>query len=246
MQRARRFAPIALMALIGGLALAGCQSNAPDVAVQIGDMRFTNSQVDDIVDQIDGEVLAAAANQPTPSPTPPVGLPKDQFGSIRQRVVQFVVFNELARRYAAEKGLALPTPDYTASASQIGLAANNPYVKLATDNEAYRTLLTSKIAAAAPSEADLREAYARVKKVSPDVPSYDEIKPQLLQLPDLAAGLGLRNELKAATGRYGVSLNPRYEPFELPLAVVSAGQSQIVLVALPLGTSASPAVRDLS
>jgi hypothetical protein len=252
MLRARRFALVALMALLGGAALAGCQGTAPDVAVRIGDTQFTNTQVDDIVDQIDAEVLAAALKQPTPSPSPAVGLPADQFGSLRQRVVQYLVFNELAKRYAAEKGFPLPTSDYASAAPQVGLAPENPFVKLLTDYNAYRTLLMTKIAKPVPTEADLRDAYDRAKRASPDLPSYEEIKPQLPEVSGYLEGLGVRNELDAAAKRYGFDVNPRYEPLEIPVTVVSINASdgsdrqiQVTLVGIPFGGSASPAVRDL-
>ena len=77
------------------------------------------------------------------------------------------------------------------------------------------------------------------------VPSYEVVKPELQSLPELGQGLGLRAELLAAIDRYDIVVNPRYQPLEMPLAAVNGGQSQIVLVSLPLGTSASPAVRDL-
>jgi hypothetical protein len=243
MQRARRFALVALMALMGGFAVTGCQSNASDLAVQVGDARWTNSQVDDIVTRVDVDRVATLKAQPTPTSTPtstatpaapanpatptstedPVGLASEQVGPTRQRVVQFILFNELARRYAAEKGLAFTAPDYTSLAPQLGLPADNPYVKLAADSDAYRTLLLTKVSAAIPTEADLVDAYARVKKASPDAPSYAELKPQLVALPDLGQGIALRAELDAAMKRYGVTLNPRYEPIEIPLIVVSAG-----------------------
>ena len=79
------------------------------------------------------------------------------------------------------------------------------------------------------------------------IPSYEELKPQLQALPALGEGIGLRTELLAAASQYGLVVNPRYQPLEMPLAAVTSGQSQVVLVSLPLGTpSGSPAVRDLA
>lgn len=256
----RRLAPVALLALVGGLALAGCQSTPPSIAARVGDFSITNEQVDHIVDQIDDGVAqarrkqaadqAAAQAEPgaTPAPTEEVeGLAKEQIGDVRATVVQLAVFDELAKRIVADKGLTMPTPDYATSATQLGLSVDNPYVKLAVDADAYRTLLLSKAEALAPTEEDLQAAYRNVVASGGQYPGYDELKPQLLALPELGQGLGLKKELVAAMARYGVVVNPRYQPLSMPLAAVTAGQSQIVLVSASLGGSLdSPAVRDLA
>ena len=250
----RRLASVAVMALVGGIALAGCQATPPRVAAQVGDFSITNEQVDRIVQQIDDEVAAARRKQAqadpsaTPSPLDEVrGLAKEQVGDVRATVVQLIVFDEVARRYAAGKGLSLPAQDYKTAAKQFGLSESNPYIKLAVDADGYRTLLLGKAQPVAPTEADLREAYRKVIASGGQYPSYEELKPQLQAVPELGEGLGLRNEMLAAAATYSVVVNPRYLPLEMPLAAVNGGQSQIVLVSLPLGASAgSPAVRDLA
>jgi hypothetical protein len=252
----RRLASVAVMALVGGIALAGCQATPPRVAAQVGDLSITNEQVDRIVQQIDDEVAASrlkqaqAAVDPSvpPSPLGEVrGLAKEQVGEVRATVVQLIVFDEVARRYSASKGLSLPAQDYQAAAKQFGLSESNPYIKLAVDADGYRTLLLSKAQPVAPTEADLQEAYRKVVASGGQYPSYEELKPQLQAVPELGEGLGLRNEMLAAVATYSVVVNPRYLPLEMPLAAVNGGQSQIVLVSLPLGASpGSPAVRDLA
>jgi hypothetical protein len=253
----RRLASVAVMALVGGLALAGCQAAPSSVAAQIGDFKVTNQQVDQIVQQIDDQVAAARQKQAatqaqaspgvTAAPTASAqGLAANQIGDVRATVVQLAVFDELARRVAVGKGLSLPTQDYKAAAQQIGLNENNPYIKLAVDADGYRTLLLSKAQPATPTEADLQQAYQKVAASGGQVPSYEELKPQLQALPALGEGLGLRTELLAAASQYGLVVNPRYQPLEMPLAAVTSGQSQVVLVSMSLGTSSgSPAVRDL-
>jgi hypothetical protein len=253
----RRLASVAVLALVGGLALAGCQAAPSSVAAQIGDFKVTNEQVDQIVQQIDDQVAAARQKQAatqaqaspgvTPTPTDSAqGLAKDQIGDVRATVVQLAVFDELARRVAAGKGLSLPIQDYKTAAQQIGLNEDNPYIKLAVDADGYRTLLLSKTQPATPTEADLQQAYQKVAAGGGQVPSYEELKPQLQALPALGEGIGLRTELLAAASQYGLVVNPRYQPLEMPLAAVTSGQSQVVLVSMSLGTSSgSPAVRDL-
>jgi hypothetical protein len=247
----RRLASVAALALVGGLALTGCQAASSSAAVQIGDFSITNERVDQIVGQIDREVAAARQSQqasatPAATPTGEVeGLAKEQIGDVRADVVRFSAFNELSRRLVADKGLSLPAQDYKAAAAQIGLSEDNPYIKLAVDANAYRTLLLSKAQVATPTEADLRSAYDSAVASGAQVPSFEETKPQLQQLPELGQGLGLRKEMLDAAARFNVRVNPRYQPLDVPLAVVGNGQTQFVLVSLPLGSPASPAVRDL-
>ena len=64
----RRLASVAMMALVGGLALAGCQTAPPTVAAQIGDFSITNEQVDRIVGQIDAQVAVARQKQAQATP----------------------------------------------------------------------------------------------------------------------------------------------------------------------------------
>ena len=127
--------------------------------------------MDRIVQQIDDEVAASrlkqaqAAVDPSGPPSPlgeVQGLAKEQVGDVRATVVQLIVFDEVARRYAASKGLSLPAQDYQAAAQQFGLSESNPYIKLAVDADGYRTLLLSKAQPVAPTEADLLEAYRKV------------------------------------------------------------------------------------
>ena len=49
MQRARRLAPIAVVAALGIIALTGCRAQ-PDVAAYIGDRQITENQVTGILD----------------------------------------------------------------------------------------------------------------------------------------------------------------------------------------------------
>lgn len=262
----RRLASIAFLMVMGSLGLSGCQAGSPDVAAEMGEFRLTHERVDQIVEQLDAEVAAQRAGPGAPgaSGTPgaapdaqgaapdarPRGLPAETIGEVRATVVQLAVFNELARRYAADHELALPRQDYASAAAQSGLAADNAYLRLGVDADAYRELLLDKVEPVQPAEADLREAYQRVL-ASGQVgePEYDQLKPALVERPELTKGLGLRAALAAAAQQYGVVVHPRYQPIEMPLGVVSAGQNgqnQIVLVAMPLGAvTGSPAVRDL-
>ncbi len=233
MHRARRLVPAAILAVLAGLALTGCRTQ-PGIASYVGDTRLTDNEVEQLVTTIETDVKNAGGT-----------LQKEAYGNIRQLVVQLTVFTEIAKRYAAEKGLTLPAQDYETAAQQFGLPVTDPFVKLAVDSDAYRTLLLENAQPANPTEADLRDAYDRVVASGVQEISFEQLKDQLAALPQLRSGVGLRNELAAAADRYGVSVNPRYQPVEMPLSGVPGQSGEIWLVALPLGaTGGTPAVVD--
>jgi hypothetical protein len=225
MQRVR-LGFVAAVALVGTLALAGCQHD-PDRALQMGDVTLDNAQVEAAADRFASEL----ANSPS-------GI-ADPVGAVRRSVVQLTVFNELARRYAQEKGITLPEPDYAASAEALGAPEDDPYVRLNAETSAYLTALRTQAAPQTPTEADMQEVYARyVELAGADAAPYDQIKQALLELPEYAQSLGLRTELLAALDRYGLTVNPRYTPLEFPLFSVSQGQ--LVLVNMPMGDQGTP------
>src|SRR5262245_37383367 len=118
----RRIAGVTALVLGAGLALVGCQAT-PGTAAYVGDSRFTDNQVDQMVDQIDADVLKVQPEQNG----------KIDFGNLRQLLVRLQVFDALAARYAQEQHIDVPARDYAAAAQQIGLPADDPYVRLSTD-----------------------------------------------------------------------------------------------------------------
>src|SRR6266545_1772312 len=68
-----------------------------------------------------------------------------------------------------------------------------------------------------PTDADKREIFASL--VDQDVVRADEYEAVKNQIdsPQLRAALGLRPVMKDALHRYGVSVNPRYQPLSLPV-----------------------------
>jgi hypothetical protein len=144
----------------------------------------------------------------------------------------------------ADLKVSVPTPDYKAAAGQIGLSVDNPYIKLAVDSDTYRTLLFANVPAQTPTQADFKGAYDKVVASGAQVGTFDQVLPQLQGLTEFGQGLGLRAKMTEALNTYNVVVNPRYRPLELP--IVAVGQSgQILLVSVPIGTTGSPAVRDL-
>jgi hypothetical protein len=186
-----------------------------------------NTQVEAAADPFAARVLSAES-----------GL-EDPVGTLRQSVVQLTIFNELARRYAQEKGITLPQPDYAGSAAALGAPEQDAYVRLNAETAAYLPALREQATPKAPTEAEMQAVYSRYADLAGEnAAPYDQIRTALLELPEYSQSLGLRTELLAALDRYGVTVNPRYSPLEFPLYSVSQGQ--LVLVDLPLGDQGTP------
>jgi hypothetical protein len=263
MLRVRRFVLLAVLTLSGGIALTACQS-APGLAAQVGGVRLTDERVEEIVEQIDNTLLSQDQERIDSAGTPPAGetvaaprgLPSGVFGDVRQDIVEFTVFNELARVYVQEKGLTWTPPDYAQASQQVGLAPQRapdgttvfkPSVVLYADTVSYHQLLSSSAQRAEPTEADLRDAYNRALAAGAIDPaiSFEQVRGELRQLDQMQTGVWLRNELAGVAERIGVTVNPRYRPLEIATGSLAQQSGQVILVALPLGEqNGTPAVRE--
>jgi hypothetical protein len=230
MQRVRfGFVVVALAGLLG---LSGCQSH-PTEGVQIGDVRVSDAQIEATAQRFAADLASQNSDF------------KDPVGQVRQSVAELTVFNELARRYAREKGIELPTPDYDTAAASYGAAADDPFVRLNAETSTYLTALREHATPRQPTEAEMQDVYRKYVELAGDqAQPYEAIKQALQDLPEYPQALGLRTELLAAMDRYGVAVTPRYRPLNVPLLAVSQGQ--LVLVDLPMGDQGTGAVRDVS
>ncbi len=231
--RFHRVVSVVVLALVAGLSLVGCQSQ-PGTALYVGDTRYTDDQIDSMVRTIQGNVDKAAPGQSFPQ------------GDLRVVVVQLVVFNELAKRYAADHGITVPPADYNAASADIGLPPDDPLVRLSADEDAYRTALLASVPPVQPAEPDVRAAYDKLVHDGADLAPYAQVGPEIAKLSSFPGGLTLKAALAQTADRYAVGVSPRYQPLELPLTSVNLGKSY-ALVSLPVGQigGGSPAVSDI-
>ncbi len=234
MQRAR-LGSVVVLALVGLLGLSGCQNN-PNQGIRIGDVTVSDAQIEATAQRFATDLAAKNSDF------------KDPVGQVRQSVAELTVFGEAARRYAREKGIELPAPDYEGTAASYGAPADDPFVRLNAETSTYLTALREHATPQPPTEAEMQDVYRRYSELAQsagqDVQPYDAIKQALQELPEYSQALGLRTELLAALDRYGLTVTPRYQPLNVPLLAVSQGQ--LVLVDLPMGDQGTGAVRDVS
>jgi hypothetical protein len=225
---ARRLLAVVASAGLALAALTGCRLEAGNAAF-VGDANVTQVRVDSVVNRLaqDGYKITDANR-----------------GDFRKAVVGDLLFTALAKRYAADKGYPAPAVDYQSAAQQSGLPANDPYLRMRVESQAYQQLLQQHSTPVAPTEADFQEMYHRLTAEGV-TGSYEQIKPELQRINSIAPGLGLRRDLASAVHKYNVQVNPVFGAVEYPLVQVqdSSGQS-FILVTLPLGDNASPAVVD--
>jgi len=240
MQRVRALS--VTLALVGLLALSGCQNDPSNVA-SINGTTLTETTVQDAVRAVETNYQA----------TPPQTAHQRSRADIYQLIVGFKVATEAAKRLAEEKGFPAPTPDYKASAAFYELPDTDPLVKAHAEFTAYRDLLQRAVNPATPTEEDMRAVYdryaAEARAANQEPAPYDtDVRPALLESADYRSALGLRDELVAAFDRFGLAVNPKYAPVRVPLYGIpnrNFANDELLLVELPvhLGTGA---VADVS
>jgi hypothetical protein len=237
MQRVRRLAFVAVLALAAGLVLSGCRSQ-PGAAIYIGSAKYTEKYVDGLSDQL-------------------TKLPGLSRGDGRRTIVQWIVIRDLGKRMVSDKNWAPPQVDEQAASSQFMdamqgdpalaqkvIAAIRPLIRLYAQYQGYIAAAQEHVTPAKPTDADYADLYARAKaaglvQAGMDEATYREnLGPQNEEL--LASNLGLRNLYSDVIKKSDVSINPKYAPAELTLLHDSNNNP---LVVIPLNAKAGqPAV----
>jgi hypothetical protein len=222
---------ITALALVGALALAGCARSTED-ALRVGDVSVTTTQIDDTVSAF----LTRLGENGTPG--------VDTVAGVRQFAVRATVFTEVARRYAQEQSVSVPEPDYEAVAQELQLSTDDPLVRIAAEARAYADALLADAQPRTPTEDEMRKVYDDfVALVGPDAATYEQVRAELIDWPQFGKALAVRDGLTEAAQRYGVTVNPLYQPLEF--ALLQTGQSgELTVVTLPLGEQGTGAVRS--
>jgi hypothetical protein len=223
MQRVRRLASIAVIAVLGTTVLAACRSDS-SVAVYLGERKITEDEVTSVVEDArrrapspGGDAAAGGAGVTAPS---------------RSEVVRVLVLGDVCRRLTAERDLRSSDPvDPERLAAQLNLPTGSRYVQqLAELYTCLSAVPTDQ--QVTPTDAELADLVARGRKagvVSPDERDEDA-KNRLSQGPQLGMALSQRKVLAEALDREDVVVSPRYRPLEFPLLSFSDGSAAISLL----------------
>jgi len=202
MQRVRRLRAIVAIAAVGVLAvagLAGCRSE-PNVAAYVGDTRFTEKQINEVVDEVADRVN------------------EGRLGGVRQNVVSWLVLGDLGRRVAAEQQVSIPPVDVVGAAEQAQLPADTKLAKAFAEWVTVGTALLQVAPDSQPSQADLRAIFESLVDQGqvPEGTTFEMVASQLIT-PDTAKLVGLRNLLSEAAEQHKLAVNPRYRPLNVAL-----------------------------
>lgn len=203
--RARRLASVAVLAVLGVVALSGCR-NDPAVAAYVGNHRYSQSEVDSVISEIKDKI------------------PPGQTTAVRNQVVQMLVVRDVAGRFAREHNITVPPVDAVGYAQQRGLPSGTRYTDLAAGFESTLTAIQKAAPSVAPSEADQREAHSHLTVQGKAITdSFDTVKPYLGE-DQLGKAVGFRNEMRDAVKQADVTVNPRYTNlgFQVPAQVGQA------------------------
>jgi hypothetical protein len=251
MQRVRRTAVLAVLALTGVGVLTGCRSE-PGVAIYVAKARYSQQRVDDLA-----QLLAQ--------------LPGQQTGDSRQSVVQWIVQRDIGKRIAVEQKWGAPQVDVDTLAGQVrdGLVQSaqqeaaskggtnltdaqvqqltaditkdvakkidtmRPLFELVAESNAYAALAQQHATPVEPKDSDYADLYKRAKAAGLVEPGQDEatyrqsLGDQNMQI--FAANIGLRDLYTAAIKHADVSINPKYAPAELVLLHDNANHKLVVI-----------------
>jgi hypothetical protein len=234
MQRVRRGALVAVLALVGASVLTGCRSE-PGIAAYIGAEKITIDQVDAVVDAVDKVNAERTADAP-PGPIP----------VSRQLVLGLIVYGKLAGQIVDEKSL---TP--TANSQQLvtngyGIPAEHPYAALLIDYLDNVDVLTKNAGTATPSKDQILRYYhagVDAQMFTPGLPD-NEVVSQGSQAQSVISILNVQTMLDELGKRQHLTVNPRYAPLAMPVLI--SDNQRATLTVVPFAPAGEPFVTDAS
>jgi len=147
MQRVRRGALVAVLALVGALVLTGCRSE-PGIAAYVGSEKITIDQVEALVDAVD-KVNAGRTADVQPGPVP----------ISRQLVLALMVYGDLAHQLVSDRSLT-PNPQFVdVVARGYGIPPAHPYAQLLGNYLDSIDILGKNAGTAAPSRDQILRYY---------------------------------------------------------------------------------------
>jgi hypothetical protein len=233
MQRVRHLAVLAVLTLVGGLALAGCRSE-PGVAAYVGTEKITVDRVDSVIAAVD-KVNAQRTAETQPGPIP----------ISRQLVLGLIVYGELEQQLITEKGLNADSGNIDAVAQTYGIPVDHPYAQLLGAYFDRFSVLRKNAGSATPSkEQILRYYHAGVAAQVFPAGASDDVVLANLNGAGVTADLNVQAMIDELAKKQDVTVNPMYA--ELPMPVLIATQQGNVIAGLQFRRAGEPFVTDAS
>jgi hypothetical protein len=208
MQRVRRLALVAVLTLVGGLALSGCRSE-PGVAAYLGAERISVNRVDDVVEAVD-EVNAGRGGEGRPAP----------IATSRQLVLALIIYSRLEKQVIDEKGLTSKPGTIEQASKVYGIPVDHPYAQLlGTYLDRFATLLQTVGEFKPTHDQVVRLYHAGVTAGVYPAGASDADITRNLNNAGVAAELGVQAQLDGAAKKQHLTVNPRYAPLPLPILI---------------------------
>jgi hypothetical protein len=233
MQRVRRGALVAVLALVGAFVLTGCRSE-PGIAAYVGDEKITVDRVDAVFNAVD-QVNAGRTAEVEPGPIP----------ISRQFVLSLIVYGDLAQQVMDQKSLKESGQFLDIVAQNYGLPLDHPYTQLLGRYLDRINVLRHNAGSAQPPREGVLRYYQTLVGARLFTPGLsDDEAVQSLNQPLVVADLNVQATLADLGNKTKLTINPRYEPLSLPLLIAVGQQTQ--LAELPFGPTGQPFVTDVS
>ena len=206
MPRSRPFAAVAALALLGALALTGCGKAQPGTAAYVGDTRYTERQLDTLVDEI--RRVPSEAQPPDP----------------RGWVLARLILGDIARRVATERNIPVPAAEYDENAQRLGLPADSPLVRLRAEFDAVAGALVAQVEPVPATEDDYREIWDALRRDPRLVPgtTYEQVVDVLRNDTSVPLALGVRQVLREQAAKTRIVVNPVYRPLIVNIGIGDA------------------------
>ena len=252
MQRARRLAVTAAVAALAATGLTACDRQ-PGIAAYVGDTRITEARVDAIYTEARDKLteLVARAGAANGAQAGQAGQPVEM-PVTRRDVVTNLVGLDVLRGIAAERNITPTEVPAEQIAQSVGLPVDTEYIRTFAEYRSYLDAFAQSVQPAAPSDADLRDVFDRLRAgggLSNPADTFESFKgsigPEDQQV--LAQNIGLRNALTDAATAANARVNPRYGDAEMELVTFrnAQGQTQPLVVLSFNADTGEPAVVDL-
>ena len=235
MTTGRRLSAAVLSGVLAAGSLAGCRS-APNVAAYVGKSTITEQEVDDVVrnatEAADQVNKGLATDDPLRVKVPP-----------RDQIVSTMLVNEICGRLKTDRNLTFLNVDEAAVARDEALPPDSTIARERANLYACISTLEQTAAPVAPTEAELRDIFDRGQKagaIDPEL-KFEDVGDQL-DGQQVRSALGLRKPFVDAIDRYDVTVNPKYQPLEVPILSFQGGIPAISVVLTP--GEKDPAVVD--
>lgn len=217
MQRVRALGWLAVVSLVGVFTVSGCRS-APTAAAYVGEEVYTQQEVQDILTELQNAVESATGSNDSAF----------EPGSMRQTVVSYLVVNEVARKVAADRGIAVPVADLQVAVSVLGLPAEGVVTaavletrcaRIAADLATVVMALQAATTAVDPTEAEQRQVFESLRYQGQRVSdSFESLQPAFTR-DSIGHPVALGRWLNEGVSRYRATVNPRYAPLAWQVSV---------------------------